>query len=76
MNTVTLDKLPMNSCGKVVSINSIGPIHRRLLDLGMVPSTSIQAVLQSPFGDPRAYLIRGSTIALREEDAKHIICEF
>ena len=76
MNTITLDKLPLNSYGKIVSLNCVGPIHRRLLDLGLVKNTPIKAILKSPFGDPTAYEVRGSTIALRKEDAKLIICEF
>ncbi len=75
MNTITLDKLPLNSYGKIVSLNCVGPIHRRLLDLGLVKNTPIKAILKSPFGDPTAYEVRGSTIALRKEDAKLIICE-
>ncbi len=75
MNTITLDKLPLNSYGKIVSLNCVGPIHRRLLDLGLIKNTPIKAILKSPFGDPTAYEVRGSTIALRKEDAKLIICE-
>ena len=75
MNTITLDKLPLNSYGKIVSLNCVGPIHRRLLDLGLVKNTPIKAILKSPFADPTAYEVRGSTIALRKEDAKLIICE-
>lgn len=75
MNTITLDKLPLNSYGKIVSLNCVGPIHRRLLDLGLIKNTPIKAILKSPFGDPTAYEVRGSTIALRKEDAKLIICK-
>ena len=62
--------------GKIVSINCVGPIHRRLLDLGLIQDTSIKAVLKSPFGDPTAYEVRGSTIALRTEDAQSIKCTY
>ena len=75
MNTITLNQLPLNSYGKIVSLNCVGPIHRRLLDLGLIKNTPIKAILKSPFGDPTAYEVRGSTIALRKEDAKLIICE-
>ena len=73
MSTTTLNKLPLNSCGKIFAINCTGPINRRLLDLGLIPNTPIQSIFKSPFGDPTAYKIRGSTIALREEDAKLIV---
>lgn len=73
MNTFTLDNLPLDSYGKIVSLNCFGTVHRRLLDLGLVQNTPIKAILKSPFGDPTAYEVRGSTIALRKEDAKLIV---
>lgn len=49
-----------------------GAIRRRLLDLGIVSGTKITAILKSPSGDPTAFEIRGSVIALRKEDANLI----
>jgi DtxR family Mn-dependent transcriptional regulator len=46
-----------------------GAERRRLLDLGMLPGTLIQAELSSPMGDPVAYRVRESVIALRKEQA-------
>lgn len=60
--------------GKVVSISpaSRGPERRRLMDLGIVPGTMIEAEMRSPSGDPTAYRIRGALIALRREQAELI----
>ena len=44
-----------------------GNLKRRLLDLGIVKGTLITPVLRSPSGEPIAYDIRGSLIALRNE---------
>lgn len=49
-----------------------GQERRRLLDLGLLPGTEVTAELRSPSGDPTAYRIRGATIALRAEQAKHV----
>jgi DtxR family Mn-dependent transcriptional regulator len=46
-----------------------GAERRRLLDLGFVPGTEIVAELVSPGGDPTAYRVRGSVVALRREQA-------
>jgi DtxR family Mn-dependent transcriptional regulator len=46
-----------------------GVERRRLLDLGIVPGTLVQAELASAGGDPVAYQIRGAVIALRHEQA-------
>lgn len=46
--------------------------RRRLYDLGFVPGTKAECIGISPFGNPKAYLIRGAVIALRNEDAENI----
>jgi DtxR family transcriptional regulator, Mn-dependent transcriptional regulator len=56
-----------------VSLACRGVQLRRLLDLGFVPGTVVEAELPSPSGDPIAYRVRGSLIALRKEQAD-LIC--
>ncbi len=46
--------------------------RRRLMDLGILPGTIIEAVMRSPGGDPTAYRVRGALIALREEQSRWI----
>lgn len=72
---ITLDNLKIGTSAKVIKINNEGTIRRRLLDLGLVPGTTITAVLSSPFNDPIAYKIRNATIAIRKCDSKNIIME-
>ena len=40
--------------------------------MGLVKGTEIMPILISPSGDPRAFLVRGTIIAIRKEDAKNI----
>lgn len=49
-----------------------GVERRRLLDLGLVPGTVVQAEFRSPAGDPVAYRVRGAVIALRKQQADMI----
>jgi DtxR family Mn-dependent transcriptional regulator len=49
-----------------------GPQRRRLLDLGIVPGTEVEAELAGPGGDPVAYRIRGALIALRKDQSRWI----
>jgi len=49
--------------------------RRRLMDLGIVPGSIIEAEMRSPGGDPTAYRIRGATIALRREHADLVFLE-
>lgn len=71
-NYISLDKLPINKSAEVKNIDIYGSTRIRLLDLGLVKGTNIIPVLKSPLGDPIAYKIRGSIIALRKEDSKLI----
>ena len=66
-----LSRLALGEKGYVVNISpaSHGPERRRLMDLGIIPGTVIEAEFRSPSGDPTAYRIRGATIALRQEQA-------
>ncbi len=72
MNKMSLDKLPINIVGKVNDIKCVEGIKRRLLDLGIIKGTKIEPVLLSPSGDPRAFSVRGTLIAIRKEDAENI----
>jgi DtxR family Mn-dependent transcriptional regulator len=69
-----LTDLKRGEKAKVVSIsrNVRGVERRRLLDLGILPGTAVEAEMTSPSGDPTAYRIRGAVIALRREQADHI----
>ncbi len=49
-----------------------GAERRRLLDLGFLPGTRLFAELRSPSGDPTAYIVRDTLIALRADQARHI----
>lgn len=69
---ITLDKLPLNHSGKIISLKCSTNIKRRLLDLGLVSGTNIKPILKNPMGDPTAYEIRGSMIALRADDSQLI----
>lgn len=71
-NVIRLDKLSLNTHAKVNELNCTGNIRRRMLDLGLIEGTDIVPILKSPLGDPVAYQIRGSIIALRQEDSKLI----
>ena len=71
-NIFSLDKLPLNQKAKLESIYCENNIKRRLLDLGLVKNSYICPVLISPSGDPRAFEIRGSLIAIRDSECKKI----
>ncbi len=69
----SLFDLTPGQTGVVLNLQIHGLTRRRLLDLGMVPGTRVEALRRSPAGDPKAYRLRGSVIALREEEARRIL---
>ena len=64
-----------NTYATVVRLETKGELRRRLMDIGLVEGTTVECVRKSPAGDPKAYLIRGAVIALRNEDAATVIME-
>jgi len=69
-----LSTLRPGEMGKVLRISPAcrGLERRRLMDLGVLPGTVIQAEYSSSAGDPMAYRVRDALIALREEQARLI----
>lgn len=76
--TTRLADLKPGESAQVVGISRAcrGIERRRLLDLGVLPGTHIEAEMTSPSGDPTAYRIRGAVIALRHEQANHIYIKY
>lgn len=72
---ISLDQLALGAFGSVKSLTAWGTARRRLLDLGLVEDTRVEALRKSPSGDPTAYQIRGAVIALRSEEASKILVE-
>ena len=77
-----LTGVPLSSVppGRRVRVHSLSPRlrgsdRRRLLDLGLLPGTLIGVEFRSAGGDPVAYDIRGSLIALRRSQTDLIFVE-
>ncbi|BFH68206.1 FeoA family protein [Paenibacillus dendritiformis] len=52
-----------------------GVLRRRLLDLGFVPGNTVEVLQRSPLGDPVAFRVNNTTIALRREESTRIYGE-
>lgn len=75
-----LDRLSRLQVGETAIIKGIsrecrGENRRRLLDLGFVKGTKITISSISPLGDPTAYVLRETLIALRSEQAQYILIQ-
>ena len=74
---VRLSSLQEKEFAKIVGISKEcrGDNRRRLLDLGFVKGTEISIDLLSPLQNPKAYLVKGTSIALRNEQASKILIQ-
>ncbi len=72
--TGSLSRVAVGEQARVVGFSRFcrGLERRRLLDLGLLPGTVVEAKMASPSGDPVAYRVRGAVIALRRSQADHI----
>jgi DtxR family Mn-dependent transcriptional regulator len=71
---IPLAELAQAQTGEIVTLDEAvqGFTRRRFLDLGLTPGTKIYPELGNFFGDPRAYRVRGTLIALRKDQAAQI----
>jgi len=73
--SVRLSTLREGEFGKIVGMSKecMGENRRRLLDLGFVKGTTITIDLNSPMKNPVAYSVKGTSIALRNDQASKIL---
>tara|TARA_R110002020_G_scaffold475572_3_gene711057 strand:- start:3806 stop:4828 length:1023 start_codon:yes stop_codon:yes gene_type:complete len=76
-NLARLSILKENETAKVIGISKEirGDSRRRLLDLGFVKGAEVKIDLLNPLGDPKAFLIKGTSIALRQNQASKILIQ-
>ncbi len=58
----------------IESTDNPQPMKRRLIELGFAPGSVVKCVGKSPLGDPTAYLVKNTVIAIRKNDSKYIGC--
>lgn len=72
MSEYKLSALKVGEAGEVACIETDDGMKRRLWDLGFTQGTKVQCIQKSPMGDPVAYEVRGTIIAVRNQDAEKI----
>lgn len=70
-----LNDLKPGCCGRIRHHHSSGAIRRRLLDLGLVPETTVVVVCAAPLNDPLLLKLENDQIALRRREAALIEVE-
>lgn len=69
---LTLAELRPGERARITGLSATGMMRRRMMDLGLLEGAEVEVVMASPLGDPRAYRVRGTLIALRAGDARSV----
>ena len=72
---MTLDLLPLSQDAVITAVGGEGALRCRLLDMGLIPKTTVRVEKVAPLGDPIELRIRGYALSLRKEDARNIEVE-
>lgn len=72
---MTLDKLPLGQEAVITAVGGEGALRCHLLDMGLIPRTTVRVEKVAPLGDPIELRIRGYALSLRKEDARNITVE-
>ena len=73
MPEIPLSNLNIGERARIVSIEGSGAARRRMMDMGLVPGSTIETIRKAPMGDPIEFKIRGYMISLRKDEADRII---
>jgi len=70
-----LAKLKPGQKGKITSIGALGPLKRRLMDMGVLTGEEVQVLKMAPMGDPIEVKIKSYNLSLRKKEAEGISVE-
>jgi len=72
---VILSHLKIGQRAKLVRVGGRGELHKRLVDMGLVPGAILGVERVAPLGDPVDIKLRGYHLSLRKEEAALITVE-
>ena len=68
----TLDQLPIGQSAVVNAVGGDRQVSGRLMEMGLLPGTRVEAIRRAPFGAPLEIRLRGYSLSLRLADAGKI----
>jgi len=69
---MTLADLQINECAVIKFVGNLKP---RLLEMGLIPGTSVRFIKRTPLGGPIEVKVRDFYLSIRLDDAKSILVE-
>jgi Fe2+ transport system protein FeoA len=70
-----LASVPVGDTAVVSRVSGARPVVRRLLEMGLVPGTSVRMQRIAPLGDPIELRVRNYALSIRRADALGIEIE-
>lgn len=67
----TLDKIQVGQSCRIVRCDLHTELKIRLAEMGLVPHTKVTVLKTAPLGDPIEVTVRGYSLCIRAETAKH-----
>lgn len=71
----TLKEVKIGETVKVVKLNGVGAVKRRIMDMGITKGVEVHIRKVAPLGDPVEITVRGYELSIRKADAELIDVE-
>jgi len=72
---MNLAKLRPGETGKITKIGAVGPLKRRLMDMGVLVGEEVRVEKVAPLGDPIEITVKNYKLSLRKSEAEGIAVE-
>lgn len=72
---MNLSMLKCGEKGRITKIGTIGPIKRRLMDMGVLVGEEVRMEKVAPLGDPMEVTVKNYSLSLRKKEAAGIFIE-
>lgn len=72
---MNLSMLNPGETGRITKIGAIGPLKRRLMDMGVLVGEDVKVKKVAPLGDPIEVSIKNYSLSLRKKEAEGIAVE-
>lgn len=70
-----LAKVAIGEQARITAVGAIGPMKRRLMDMGLVPGEIVKVLKVAPLGDPIEVTVKSYSLSLRKKEAEGIAVE-
>lgn len=69
---MSLPEVPLKKTVVVEAVEGDRAFRRRIMEMGLVPGTTVRVVAVAPLGDPMTIELRASRVSLRRAEAAHV----